>query len=398
MQAQSAAIMTSNINALMAQPNSSNWLSSAGAGVKKALIGLAGSKYATHVPGFQDSTPRPRLLKEGSGSGRLERIAFHEPELGNDVGEQIELPRQEFDHGQKDRPKNYVRSGRSFEGSTPRVKLSDLIASSSSSASSEGASPSSSSREGSPPAMPVQILPSRPLTLLEGESEIGDRSVKGEHQGKENYSIEELGLTNTNELQSGKARYDIKTNINTNTAGLEHRLVIANSTVIPQPCSPISDLDLTASPPFGSSSAAASASPSALTAAKGGDTATNENPTLTLTPTPTPNIKVTTKEKTKTKTNPQGKGAEMGGTQTQGGGVSNRMFSSERDVMLGAGVGVGVGVEARVGIGVGVGVRIETGIGRTMREGKGEEVVYRNPDEIEIEIGMFSDSDSDGED
>jgi hypothetical protein len=220
---QFTAIMTEGINELMAQRNS-QWYK--GEGLKKVPVGLAGSKYATHVPGFQDCGPRPRLAvrKESSGiadheEGQLENIVFNnsdpmvnslrENEVGIDQTQSTSSNSLEKDIPQSIQTNFHSRSrphAKSFSDSLPRVSLDDLIASSSSSASST--SLPSLSREGSPKPVQHQLLPSNkgavdnvlflPGTLVEDESDNG-KSTKLDVQEL----FESENVTNTAENGRG---------------------------------------------------------------------------------------------------------------------------------------------------------------------------------------------------
>jgi hypothetical protein len=191
------AIMTESINELMAQRNS-QWYKDEG--LKRAPVGLAGSKYATHVPGFQDCGPRPRLILQRGSSGRadrggdrLENIVFDKSEsmvndvAGGDVAIDQTQPTSsnvlEKDITQNTQTNFHSRSrphAKSFSDSPPRIRLSDLIASSSSCASASSTSLPSLSREGSPKSVQRQLPPSSegavdnvlfpPPTLLEDSS------------------------------------------------------------------------------------------------------------------------------------------------------------------------------------------------------------------------------------
>jgi hypothetical protein len=187
------AIMTESINELMAQRNS-QWYKDEG--LKRAPVGLAGSKYATHVPGFQDCGPRPRLTLQRGSSGRtereketLERVVSHmvngvaEDEVAIDQTQPTSSSSLEKDIPQNAQTHFHSRSrprAKSFSDSPPRIQLSDLIASSSSCASASSTSLPSLSREGSPKSVQRQLLPSSegavdnvlfpPPTLLEDSS------------------------------------------------------------------------------------------------------------------------------------------------------------------------------------------------------------------------------------
>jgi hypothetical protein len=196
---QFTAIMTEGINELMAQRNS-QWYKDEG--LKRAPVGLAGSKYATRVPGFQDCGPRPRLALRREGSGRadheedrLEDIVFDKSEsIINGVGgNEVDIDKTQPTSSnslEKDIPQNahinfHSRSrphAKSFSDSPPRIRLDDLIASSSSSSASSTSLPSMS-RQNSLIAVQHQLLPSSdgpaddvlflPGTSLEGESRNG---------------------------------------------------------------------------------------------------------------------------------------------------------------------------------------------------------------------------------
>jgi hypothetical protein len=220
---QFTAIMTEGINELMAQSNS-QWYKDEG--LKRAPVCLAGSKYATHVPSFQDRGPRPRLALRGGSSGRadseeetLENIVFDRSESivndvdGDEVGSDQTQPTPsnglEKDIPQSTQTNFHSRSrphAKSFSDSPPRIRLYDLIASSSSSASSS--SLPSLSREGFPKPVQHQLLPSNkgavdnvlflPGTLVEGESGSG-KSTKLDVQEL----LESENVTNTAENGRG---------------------------------------------------------------------------------------------------------------------------------------------------------------------------------------------------
>jgi hypothetical protein len=220
------AIMTECINELMAQRNS-QWYKDEG--LKRVPVGLAGSKYATHVPGFQDCGPRPRLTLQRGSSVRAEReeeapenIAFDRSvSMVNGVaGDEVSIDQTRSTSSnslEKDTPQNtqtnfHSRSrphAKSFSDLPPRMRLDNLIASSSSSASST--SLPSLSREGSPKPVQHQILPSSeqpadnvsflPGTLLEGESGNGKSTKLGVQELFESENV-------TNTAKNGRGSDD----------------------------------------------------------------------------------------------------------------------------------------------------------------------------------------------
>jgi hypothetical protein len=249
---QFTAIMTENINELMAQRNSnSQWYEDGG--LKRAPVGLAGSKYATHVPGFQDCGPRPRLaLRRGADREEetLERVIYY---VFDGVGGEVDKTQLGLE---KDIPQNNSHSrsrlhAKNLSDSLPRLSLDDLIASSYSSS-----SPSSSS----PKPEQHQLRPSSsgnilflPGTVLEGGSDSGNvKSTKLDVQE------ELLELGNVNGFQSENI-----TNTNTNTNTTEIGRGVGDKTE-----APISPLSLPVSLLAVSDNAVTSASTSLIDLAK----------------------------------------------------------------------------------------------------------------------------------
>jgi hypothetical protein len=193
---QFTAIMTENINELMAQRNSQCYK---GDGLKRAPVGLAGSKYATHVPGFQDCSPRPRLALRRRAEREeetLEKVVSH---VVNGVDENEQLQPTSSNSLEKDFPRNNEAKfdprsrthAKSFSDSPPRIRLNDLIASSSSSS----------------PSSPVQrqLIPSSGNILFHPGTVLEDGSGSGVGKSTELDVQEELlELGKVNGLQSEK--------------------------------------------------------------------------------------------------------------------------------------------------------------------------------------------------
>jgi hypothetical protein len=213
---QFTAIMTEGINELMAQRNS-QWYKDEG--LKRAPVGLAGSKYATHVPGFQDCGPRPRLALRREGSGRADReedqrenavFDRSEPMVNGVSVDDVRINQTqptssnslEKEIPQNTSPSFHSRSrphAKSFSDSPPRVG----IASSSSSSASSTSLPSNSPRPVQHQLLPSSDGPADNVlflsrTLLEG----GSGTVKSTKLNMQDL-LESENVTNTAENGRG---------------------------------------------------------------------------------------------------------------------------------------------------------------------------------------------------